>query len=479
MKSTTKYAISSLIAAGFLVTGGAAMATNGYFTHGVGAQSKGMAGTGVGSNANMGPIIAASNPALAVWQGDEWEIGLGIFSPRRSYTVSPSTNLGSAGTFSLGAGSYDSSSEWFPIPYVAKNWTLANDNAVTLLFYGRGGMNTDWDDQNQSAFFDPTGQGGAGVEFPGTFGAGKGGVDLSQAFLSVTYAGKTSDRFSWGIGPVLAIQLFEANGVQSFAGFTETFAQGILNTGGPVPVTSLSNNGHDTSIGWGFTAGIWGGLTDRVGFGLSYTSKMSMDEFSDYSDLFAEQGGFDIPASTKAGLSFLATDSMRINLDVEFTQFSEVTAVGNPVSQFFVGCFTANPLVAPETSGCLGGPAGAGFGWEDMTTYKLGLEWGSDQNNTWRFGYSYGEQPIQSADVIFNILAPGVMEHHLTVGWTRQMAGGGALTLSFMYAPEVTVNGPNVFDFTPFAPTTPPQNIELAMDQFEFEVAYQFGGSGR
>jgi long-chain fatty acid transport protein len=109
-----------------------------------------------------------------------------------------------------------------------------------------------------------------------------------------------------------------------------------------------------------------------------------------------------------------------------------------------------------------------------MTTYKLGLEWGADQNNTWRFGYSYGEQPIQSADVIFNVLAPGVMEQHFTVGWTRQMANGGALTLSFMYAPEVTVSGPNVFDFTPFVPTNPPQTIELKMDQIEFEVAYQF-----
>jgi long-chain fatty acid transport protein len=473
MKYTTKFATASLVAAGFLVSGGAAMATNGYFTHGVGAQSKGMAGTGVGSNASMGPIIAASNPALSVWQGGDWEIGLGIFSPRRSYSVTESSNLGSFGTFSLGQGSYDSSSEWFPIPYVAKNWILANENAVSLLFYGRGGMNTDWDDQNQTAFFDPTGQGGTGVEFPGTFGAGKAGVDLSQAFLSVTYAGKTSDRFSWGIGPVIAIQLFEANGVQSFAGFTQTFAEGFLGTGGPVPVTSLSNNGHDTSIGWGVSAGIWGALTDRVGVGLSYTSKMSMDEFSDYSDLFAEQGGFDIPASTKAGLSFLATDNMRINFDIEFTQFSEVSSVGNPLANIF-NCFTANPAVAPETSGCLGGPEGAGFGWDDMTTYKLGLEWGQDQNNTWRFGYSYGEQPIQSADVLFNILAPGVMEHHFTVGWTRQMAGGGALTLSFMYAPTVDVSGPNIFDFTPAAPTTPPQTIELSMDQFEFEVAYQF-----
>ena len=56
------------------------------------------------------------------------------------------------------------------------------------------------------------------------------------------------------------------------------------------------------------------------------------------------------------------------------------------------------------------------------------------------------------------------------------MQRGNALTLSFMYAPEVTVSGSNVFDQTPAAPTTPPQTIELEMSQFEFEVSYTFGG---
>ncbi len=473
MKFTIKSVAVWLLAAVAFVASGAAMATNGYFTHGVGAQSKGMAGTGIGSNAPMGPIMAASNPALAVWQDDDWEIGLSIFSPRRSYTATTSGNLGSFGTFSLGDGSYDSSSEWFPIPYVAKNWILANDNAVSFLFYGRGGMNTDWDDQSQVAYFDPTGQGGVGAPFPGTFGALKGGVDLSQAFLSVSYAGKTSDRFSWGIGPVLAFQVFEANGTASFAGFTKTFADAIAATGQPVPVVNLSNNGHDTSIGWGITAGVWAGLTDTFSVGLAYQSKMSMGEFDDYSDLFAEAGGFDIPSSIKAGASFVANDAVRINFDIEHIAYSDVDSVGNSLTNIF-GCFTANPAAFPATDSCLGGPSGAGFGWDDMTVYKLGLDWARDENNSWRFGYSYGEQPIQSVDALFNILAPGVMEQHFTMGWTRKLASGSLLTFSFMYAPEVSVTGPNIFDQTPAAPTTPPQNIELTMDQLEFEVAFQF-----
>ena len=125
MSFTARKAAAWLLAMGMFVFSGAALATNGYFTHGVGAQSKGMAGTGVGSNADMGVIMGASNPALTVFAGDRWEAGLSFFSPRRSYTASPSTNDGFGGTVSLSTGTNDSSSEWFPIPYVAKSWKLA------------------------------------------------------------------------------------------------------------------------------------------------------------------------------------------------------------------------------------------------------------------------------------------------------------------------------------------------------------------
>ena len=44
---------------------------------------------------------------------------------------------------------------------------------------------------------------------------------------------------------------------------------------------------------------VWFALTDSIGVGLAYQSKIGMSEFDDYADLFAEDGGFDIPASMK------------------------------------------------------------------------------------------------------------------------------------------------------------------------------------
>ena len=499
MKVSIKRAATLMTTVALTLLTGTASATNGYFTHGVGTESKGMAGAGIGSDAAAGPIIGASNPALAVFAGDGWEAGISVFSPRRSYKTFQSLANGEVidgvASFTIGEGgfepgttftsvsSFNSSSEWFPIPYVAKNFRLGNEMVINTAFYGRGGMNTDWDTASMTArslACDPQGLGPfAG---PGTYCAGDAGVDLSQAFLAINLAGKAGDNFAWGIGPVLAVQMFEATGVASFTPFTKTFNTafpgyyGACLQGGGTPatclgpaqfqaaqdVTSLSNNSSDMSTGYGFAGGIWWGITDAVSVGLAYQSKMSMGEFDDYSDLFAEAGGFDIPASTKFGISFKGTNAVRVNFDIEHTEFGDVASIANPMVNLY-SCPAAG-LGGTDVESCLGGTNGGGFGWDDMTTYKLGVEWTHSDSRIWRFGYSYGEQPISGADVMFNILAPGVMEQHFTVGMTQQRSGGGAWSFSFMYAPSNSVKGLSAFD--------PTQLIEIEMDQYELEFSY-------
>ena len=471
MKTTTRKATATMLATGLFAFSSAAMATNGYFTHGVGTESKGMGGTGVGSSSNMGAISAATNPALAVFADEKWQVGLSAFSPMRSHTTSQSFANGQGGAFTLSQGSHDSKNELFPNPYVGKNWKLSDDKAITMVFYGRGGMNTEWD-SGQTVMTDPTGQGGKPATLPGLYGGGAfgpgfgvAGVDLMQAFLSVNYASKVNDNFAWGIGPVVAVQSFEATGLGMFSGYSETFAQAFLGNGMGAPVPHLTNNGHEMSVGYGASAGIWAG-NDKLSFGLAYQTKMSMGEFDDYADLYAQRGGFDIPSTLKAGISYRASDAVTVNLDIEHIGYSDIDSIANPIMNLLTGCFTANPMVAPATHGCLGGPSGAGFGWDDMTIYKTGFEWATNDTNTWRAGYSYGKQPIPNTEVLFNILAPGVIEHHFTVGWTGERAGGNVMSMSLMYAPSKTVTGTNTFD--------PTQTIEIEMSQLEFEFAYRF-----
>ena len=60
-----------------------------------------------------------------------------------------------------------------------------------------------------------------------------------------------------------------------------------------------------------------------------------MNEFDDYSDLFANQGDFDIPADLKFGMTFQASDNVALNFDIEHIWYSDVDSVGNPIQKFF------------------------------------------------------------------------------------------------------------------------------------------------
>lgn len=437
-----------------------AFATNGYFTHGVGTHSKSMAGAG-----DAMPRMAidiANNPAAGILIGDQLDLGLAIFSPRRSYETTASQLNGQFGSFSLNtAGEVDSDNEWFPIPYIAKNWKLDERQAVTVAFYGRGGMNTDY--TAGSATFDPDGPGPAPVsEFPGVYGGGITGVNLNQAFLEVSYSFMATDNIAIGIAPIVAYQVFSAEGLGSFAPYTRTFAA----SGGTEFPQYLTNNGTDNSFGYGLKAGVTWRPMDSISLFAAYQTEMAMDEFDEYRDLFAEQGGFDIPANARVGVSFLATDNVKLHFDIEYIDYSGVASVGNPLTNVG-GCPSAG-LGGTDIESCLGGDRGFGFGWDDVTVYQFGAEWvpQSLDGITLRAGYNYGAQPISADNAAINILAPATVEQHFTFGICKERDNGDHMSLAFMYAPAEEVTGPNLFD--------PTQTVTFGMDQFEIEFAYSF-----
>jgi len=449
---TTLVVVSSLCAAG------TAYATNGYYTHGNGTKNKAMAGSGIAMPEDA--IDVTNNPAVTPFVGDQLIVGAALFSPIRKYETSESLANGNGGAFTIGPNRIKSDSNYFVIPHIAKSWQLANDSAWALAFYGHGGMNTDWN--GGTATFDPDGPMGPSgpMTFEGTYGAGKAGVNLNQAFLDITWAKKINPKLSLGVSAVVVAQMIKIKGVNSFAGFTETFAA----SGGMAMPDSLSNNGTDWSFGAGLKFGLHAPLSDVFSIGLSYQTKIWMNEFDDYSDLFANQGDFDIPANLKFGMTFQASDNIALNFDIDYIWFSQVDAVGNSIQRIF-SCPTAGQG-GMDLSSCLGGDNGAGFGWDNSTVFKTGMRWKAGEDWTWRFGYSYGKQPIPKSQMTFNILAPATIQSHLTAGFTLERTPGRQFNMSFMYAPNKSVTGPQNFD--------PTQTVKFEMYQWEAEASYSW-----
>ncbi|MBT8040647.1 MAG: hypothetical protein HKO85_06735 [Xanthomonadales bacterium] len=452
-----------------LAVAGNAFATNGYFTHGTGTKNKSMAGSGIALPEDA--IDVANNPAVTPFVGDQLIVGAALFSPIRKYETSASMANGGCFpgmgcAFTIGPNSLKSKSNTFVIPHIAKSWQLDNGAAWALAFYGRGGMNTNW--QGGTATFDPDGPMGPApiMTQPGTYGdglfggSGKAGVNLSQAFLDITWAKQVNENFSFGVSAVLVAQMFEAKGIRTFSAYTETFAA----SGGMTMPENLSNNSTDWSYGYGLKVGIHAPINDMFSFGVMYQTKISMTEFDDYSDLFADGGDFDIPADLKLGLTVHTSESLAFNFDIEHIQYSDIDAVANPISNIFA-CPTAG-AGGNDLSSCLGGTNGAGFGWDDMTVYKIGMRWTNNEDWTWRLGYSYGEQPIPSSEMTFNILAPATIEHHFTAGFTLERTKGRQFNVALMYAPDSEVVGPQNFD--------PSQSVSFEMYQWELEASYSW-----
>ncbi len=408
-----------------------ASATNGYFAHGYGTKNKGMAGAGVALPQDA--MAAATNPAGMVWVGNRMDLGAALFSPRRQYK---DDNQG-AGFVSGPTAGQKSDSNLFVVPHFARNWMMGSDRSFGVAVYGNGGMNTDYP---QGVF-----AGGAG---------GPTGVNLMQLFIAPTFSMKIDSKSSWGVSPILAFQAFEARGLSVFANFS-------------TDSNNLSNRQHDRSYGMGVRVGYQGEVSPGVTFGISATSKIYMSKFKKYRGLFAEGGDFDIPANITLGLAWKTSPTSTFTADVQKIWYSQIKSIANPLAPLATSC---NPTPPPPGvgAGCLGGSDGAGFGWRDMTIVKLGYQWQGSGGWTWRVGVSHGKQPIPNSEVLFNILAPGVMETHFTFGFTKQTGKNSEFNFAAMYAPTKKVSGR--VDTTSIGGGV--DNLTIQMRQFEVEASW-------
>ena len=277
----------------------------------------------------------------------------------------------------------------FFIPELGFKHSLTPNVDFDIAVYGNGGMNTDY---SQHIFG------------PGTSSTG---VSLEQVFVAPTLSYKITENHAIGIDPIFALQRFKAYGLQNFG---------------------VANNGYDYSYGGGFRVGYTGKLTDWLTVGATYQSPIWTTRFKDYAGLFAEQGSFDIPQNFAVGFALKPHKQITFALDVEEILFSDVKSVGNNLS-------------AGTLANGLGSDNGPGFGWRDVTAVKTGIAYDVTEQLTLRVGYNYSTQPIPENQTYFNVLAPAVVQHHVTAGVTWRFNKNLEVSAFYAHAFEQSVNG--------------------------------------
>ncbi len=469
-----------------------AQATNGYFSHGWGTQSKAMAG--VAAALPQDPLVAATNPAGMAFVGNEFQLGLAFFSPSpRGYTAH--NDYSTSGGFPTGPfvspGKYDSSSDWFLIPSLGYNYQIDNQSTIGVAIYGNGGMNTDYrarppfenfaaypnqlavspgtqPPQESGQFASPSGllfrmtpQGPMPVTGPvhapnnanpnGVFTASTPtGISLNQLFIEIPYTYKLAGgKQSIGIAPVFAVQTFQAKGLQPFRQLS-------------VQPDNVTNNGIDYSYGAGLHFGWYGQVNDRLAFGASYRTTVWMTKFSEYAGLFANGGSFNIPAMLELGVAYKALPNLTVAFDYQRIFYGDIASISNSNDMDLSQC--QGRVLKP--SYCLGGESGVGFGWESMDVLKLGLKYDVSDRLSLMAGVSYNSDFLKTdKQALFNVLSPGTIRWHLTLGGSYRVGERDALNLAFAYMPKAAVDGTS-------PSLTETQTGTIYMQQMEIELSW-------
>lgn len=383
------------LALAFLSIVDASFATDGYFLTGYGTKQQGQGGAGVAKPGDS--LVGATNPAGLLLVGNRFDIGLTLFRPHRSATI---TNNGLLGN----AASYDGNRvKNFELPELGYSLQYRPNLALGVAIYGNGGLNTSYS-QKIPLFGSPS-----------SGGVNHSGVNIEQVFISPTLAYKLGAHNFLGVAANVDIQLFAAEGLQNFE-----------STASSDP-TKVSNNGSSYGTGGGVRVGWLGELNKTVSVGATYQSRTWVSKFSKYSGLFAEHGGFDVPANFAGGASVKLGSKATLLFDEERILYGSVKSIANPLA----------------STSQLGTDSGPGFGWHDINVSKVGLDYDVSPALTLRGGYNHGGIPFDSSQTFFNVLAPAVTKDHLHAGATWTSNSGKEISFAYIHAFNNTVDGVN------------------------------------
>jgi long-chain fatty acid transport protein len=411
-------ALGAFLAATLLAS--PAFATNGYFSNGFGPESKAMAGAGVAVGAGVTGL--ANNPAMGLELGNTASFCLATFRPDRSVE---NTASGPAT-----AGTFQSANNDFLMGCAGANWVVNDQFSFGALLYGNGGMNTEYDTNFYDGF----------TPIPGTAPLG---VNLEQAFIALNASYRVNDQLTVGAAPILAIQRFAATGLDDFTAFSSDPA-------------NVTNNGDDWSNGLGLAIGVLYEPTSELAFGASYRTRIKMDKFDKYAGLFAEQGGFDIPATMTIGAAYTPQNMERLTVTAEVQKiwYGDIKSLANP---------STNPANG------LGGDNGIGFGWEDQAVYRLAAIWQQSDKLTLRGGVSYGTEVIGEEDTLLNAISPATPQWHVSLGGSYQVNDRWSVTGSYTHAFDNAITGNNPNLQGPF------QTTKISMHQHEIALGLNYG----
>jgi len=174
------------------------------------------------------------------------------------------------------------------------------------------------------------------------------------------------------------------------------------------------------AYGFGGAFGIIYHILPNLQAGLSYTSKMSIAEYTfNGTSPMAGEGEYTMemnsPQHAAFGLAFKPMPKLQVEADVKWYNFSDV-------------------MDKVELKGPNGAVIPLNFGWDDQIVYAVGANFKLVPGKVClRAGYNYGKTPIGEEDVDSNLGSLAVVEHHVSIGISKKWNDTCSSTLSFTH----------------------------------------------
>ena len=405
-----------------LLSSNASYATNGMFMIGAGAKARSMGGVGITMHHDVFTTVA--NPAtMTQIEGNRFDIGADVFTAPATSTLGQGANKRTVDSqpdfMTIAQGVY-------MMPALGAAWHKGDlSYGFTMVPVGGGGSRYTYNlfnCANSTADTDP-------------LCSDELGVNLMVVDINPTVALKLNEQNSIGATLIIGFQVFNASGLSQFTQFTTTQDS----------TAKLTNQGEDYAYGAGVRLGWLGNfMQDKLVLGASYTSQTYMSRFKKYSDLFAEQGKMNTPGNVGIGASYKINDDITVAMDINYIMYEDVPAVSNPGPD----PRSSTPFPVNRATNALGKDQGLGFGWENQTVFKVGVIYKYNPIWTLRAGWNYAKSPIdERTDILFSMVAPAIVQNHLTMGATYEMNKDMELSFSYVHAFEFEQNGPTYINY--------------------------------
>jgi long-chain fatty acid transport protein len=268
--------------------------------------------------------------------------------------------------------------------------------------------------------------GGGGVNYPGdpgnpvlsgvgAFGNVRGPIYSNMALLQLapTAAFKVTDRLVVGMGPTVDVAMVNFDPAY-FAAPDDANGDGV----GTFPA------GTHTRPFWGggFRAGLVYSPTERIDVGFGYTSPQWFETWTFHArDELGRPRTLTLTATLPAiysfGVAVRPTDKWLVGVDLRYFDYKSTDLFGTPVRE-------------------------GGLGWDSVLAVAVGTRYQVNDRVAVSAGYVWNDNPIPSVATLFNVQAPAILQHTVSIGATMNVTEAMSLSLGYAYGFRNTLSGP-------------------------------------